>query len=311
MASALPEIASSGARYQRLGEILIERGKIEAEDVERALELQKERGDKLGKILVDMGLIAQRDMLSALSDQLGIPLATIDGPPPVTPEIEGLSHRFLRQCRVYPLSVVDFALTIAMADPLDFESIAAVRAYSGLEIRTAIAAEQEILDAIEKHYGEAERHAGAAEGLDEETTADLEHLRDMASEAPVIRLVNAMIADALEKRSSDIHIEPFEKEFRIRFRVDGVLFNQEPPPRELKAAIISRLKLMAKLNIAERRLPQEPLGESFDFGSRGRRPVHRHQRRAQLIRQRRQHIALRDQPHVDHDLAELVAAFFL
>ena len=88
-------------------------------------------------------------------------------------------------------------------------------------------------------------------------TEDLEHLRDMASEAPVIRLVNAMIAQAVEKRASDIHIEPFEKEFRIRFRMDGVLFSQEPPPRELKAAIISRLKLMAKLNIAERRLPQD------------------------------------------------------
>src|SRR6059058_6012638 len=86
---------------------------------------------------------------------------------------------------------------------------------------------------------------------------DLEHLRDMASEAPVIRLVNAMIAAAVEKRASDIHIEPFEKEFRIRYRVDGVLFNQEQPPREMKAAIVSRLKLMAKLNIAERRLPQD------------------------------------------------------
>ncbi len=95
------------------------------------------------------------------------------------------------------------------------------------------------------------------EGAGDEATADLEHLRDMASEAPVIRLVNAMIADAVEKRASDIHIEPFEKEFRVRFRIDGVLFNQEPPPRELKAAIISRLKLMAKLNIAERRLPQD------------------------------------------------------
>src|SRR5207245_4036638 len=116
--------------------------------------------------------------------------------------------------------------------------------------------EQEILDAIDKHYGEADR-AVATEGLDEEATADLEHLRDMASEAPVIRLVNAMIADAIEKRASDIHIEPFEKEFRVRFRVDGVLFSQEPPARELKAAIISRLKLMAKLNIAERRLPQD------------------------------------------------------
>ena len=90
-----------------------------------------------------------------------------------------------------------------------------------------------------------------------EAAEDLEHLRDMASEAPVIRLVNAMIAPAVEKRASDIHIEPFEKEFRVRYRIDGVLFAQDPPPREMKAAIISRVKLMAKLNIAERRLPQD------------------------------------------------------
>jgi general secretion pathway protein E len=241
----------------RLGEILLQRGKIESEDLDRALELQKERGDKLGKILVDMGLIAQRDVLAALSDQLGIPLVTVDGAPPSAPEIDGLSHRFLRQCRAFPVALVDCILTIAMADPLDFETIAAIRAFSGLEVQTVLATEQEILDAIDKHYGESDRHVLSGDGEDEQASADLEHLRDMASEAPVIRLVNTMIADALEKRASDIHIEPFEKEFRIRFRVDGVLFNQEPPPRELKAAIISRLKLMAKLNIAERRLPQD------------------------------------------------------
>ena len=240
----------------RLGEILIARGKIDAEDLERALELQRERGDKIGKIFVDMGLLAQRDMLAALSDQLGIPLAAVDTPPPSAPEIDGLSHRFLRQCRAFPLELKDSVLTLAMADPLDFETIAAVRSFSGLDIRTVLAPEQEILDAIERHYGEAERQQTFTEG-DEDANANLEHLRDMASEAPVIRLVNAMIADAIEKRSSDIHIEPFEKEFRVRFRVDGVLFAQEPPPRELKAAIISRLKLMAKLNIAERRLPQD------------------------------------------------------
>jgi len=243
-------------RYQRLGEMLIERKKIEAEDLERALELQRERGDKLGKILVDMGLIAQRDVLAALSEQLGIPLVTVDGAPPAAPELEGLSHRFLRQCRAFPLAVQDSTLTLAMADPLDFETVAALRSYSGLEVRPALATEQEILDAIEKHYGEEERQEMAA-GDDAEASADLEHLRDMASEAPVIRLVNAMIAEAIEKRASDIHIEPFEKEFRVRFRIDGVMFNQEMPPRELKAAIISRLKLMAKLNIAERRLPQD------------------------------------------------------
>jgi len=244
-------------RFQRLGEILIARQKIEQEDLERALELQQERGDKLGKILVDMGLLAQRDVLAALSDQLGIPLVAVDGAPPTAPELEGLNERFLRQCRTFPISLVDATLTIAMADPLDFETVAAVRAFSGLQIETALAPEQEILDAIDKHYGESERGPTLAEGEDEQANADLEHLRDMASEAPVIRLVNTMIADAIEKRASDIHIEPFEKEFRIRFRVDGVLFNQEPPPREAKAAIISRLKLMAKLNIAERRLPQD------------------------------------------------------
>jgi general secretion pathway protein E len=246
-----------GPRYLRLGEILLERGKFEAEDLDRALELQKERGDKLGKILVDMGLLAQRDVLAALSDQLGVPLVALDSPPPEAPEIEGLSHRFLRQCRAFPVALVDSTLTVAMADPLDFETIAAVRAFSGLQIQTALAPEQEILDAIEKYYGESDRQVLAGDGEDEQASADLEHLRDMASEAPVIRLVNAMIGEAIEKRASDIHIEPFEKEFRVRFRVDGVLFNQEPPPRELKAAITSRLKLMAKLNIAERRLPQD------------------------------------------------------
>jgi general secretion pathway protein E len=241
----------------RLGEILIERGKIDSEDLERALELQQERGDKLGKILVDMGLIAQRDMLAALSDQTGVPLVAVDGAPPSAPEIEGLSHRFLRQCRAFPVALTGSVLTIAMADPLDFETIAAVRAFSGLQIQTGLASEQEILDAIDRNYGETEQRVFTGEGDDEQANADLEHLRDMASEAPVIRLVNAMIAEAIEKRASDIHIEPFEKEFRIRFRVDGVLFSQENPPRELKAAIISRLKLMAKLNIAERRLPQD------------------------------------------------------
>ena len=239
----------------RIGEILLERGKIEAEDIERALELQLERGDKLGKILVDMGTVAHRDVLAALSDQLDVPLVTVDGVPPAAPEIEGLSQRFLRQCRAIPIALADGVLTIAMADPLDFETIAAVRAFSGLQVRTALAAEQEILDAIDRNYGESEQRT-YAEG-DDEQAGNLEHLRDMASEAPVIRLVNAMIAEAIEKRASDIHIEPFEKEFRVRFRVDGVLFSQEPPPRELKAAIISRLKLMAKLNIAERRLPQD------------------------------------------------------
>ncbi len=238
-----------------LGQILIEKNLIDAEDLERGLEMQRERGDKLGKILVDMGYLAQRDLLTALSAQLNLPVAQLAAPPSA-PELEGLSARFLRQAMALPLGIEGSTLTVAMADPLDFEVINALQTFCKLEVSPQLAAPQDILDAIDRYYAEGERPATATEFAsgDEE---DLEHLRDMASEAPVIRLVNSMIALAVERRASDIHIEPFEKEFRVRYRIDGVLWNQEAPPRELKAAVISRLKLMAKLNIAERRLPQD------------------------------------------------------
>jgi general secretion pathway protein E len=242
----------------RLGEILIERKLITGEDLDRALELQKERaGEKLGKILVDLGFIAMRDVLSALSEQLQVPLLSIDGPPPSSPETETLSAKFLRQFRAIPVSLLDHTLMLAMADPLDFETRSTVEACTGLAVRVGIANEQEILDAIDRFYGLAEKNDTEFTTPGAGDSEDLEHLRDMASEAPVIRLVNAMVAQAVEKRASDIHIEPFEKEFRVRYRVDGVLVNQDSPPREMKAAIISRVKLMAKLNIAERRLPQD------------------------------------------------------
>jgi general secretion pathway protein E len=241
----------------RLGEILIERKLITPDDLARALDIQKERGgEKLGKILVDLGFIAMRDVLAALAEQLQVPVLVLDGPPAVSPEIETLAPRFLRQFRCLPVALHDHTVTLAMADPLDFETRNAVASSTGLAVEAGIALEQEILDAIDRYYGQTaknETELASPEGESE----DLEHLRDMASEAPVIRLVNAMIGQAVEQRASDIHIEPFEKEFRVRYRIDGVLANQSPPPRELKAAIISRVKLMAKLNIAERRLPQD------------------------------------------------------
>jgi len=240
----------------RLGEILIERKLITPDDLARALEIQRERsGEKLGKIFVDLGFVAMRDVLAALAEQLQVPVVTLEGPPAVSPEIETLSPRFLRQFRCLPVALHDHTVMLAMADPLDFETRNTVAESTGLTVEAGIAPEQEILDAIDRYYGQDKNETElAAQGADSE---DLEHLRDMASEAPVIRLVNAMIAQAVEQRASDIHIEPFEKEFRIRYRIDGVLASQSPPPRELKAAIISRVKLMARLNIAERRLPQD------------------------------------------------------
>lgn len=240
----------------RLGELLVSKGLIQSDELERALELQKERPDKLGKILVDLGFIAQREVLAAVSEQLSIPLVILDGPPPVAPEIEAISGRFLEQAKAYPYAFEGSVLKLAMADPLDFQTLTALRTAVGLRIEPVLAAESDILESIRKYY-EPQADGLAIEADGSAGAEDLEHLRDMASEAPVIRMVNAMIADAVEKRASDIHIEPFEKEFRIRFRVDGVLREQEPPPREMKAAVISRVKLMAKLNIAERRLPQD------------------------------------------------------
>ncbi len=241
----------------RLGEMLLERRLISAEDLERALELQKERGDKIGKTLVDLGFVAMRDVLAALSEQLSIPLITIEGPPAASAETETLSPRFLRQFRCLPVGREDHTVTLAMADPLDFETLAAVRNSTGLRVLPVLAPEQEILDAIDKYFGDSAKAETDADVESGQAAEDLEHLRDMASEAPVIRLVNTIIAQAVEKRASDIHLEPFEKEFRIRYRIDGVLYNQESPGRDMKAAMISRVKLMAKLNIAERRLPQD------------------------------------------------------
>ncbi|MFN0107147.1 MAG: GspE/PulE family protein [Bryobacteraceae bacterium] len=242
----------------RLGELLIAKRLIQQEDLDRALELQKERGEKIGKLLIELGFVAQRDVLVTLSEQLHIPLVAIDGATFTAPETDGLAARFLRQSRCLPMGLNEYGLTLAMADPLDFETIAAVRGFTGLRVTPVLAAEGEIVDAIDKHYGQAARNENEADfGEGVSGNEDLEHLRDMASEAPVIRMVNATIASAVEKRASDIHIEPFEKLFRIRYRIDGVLYEQEQPPKEMKAAMISRVKLMAKLNIAERRLPQD------------------------------------------------------
>jgi general secretion pathway protein E len=259
---------------KRLGEILIEKGLLGPDELEKALAVQAMSRDKLGKVLSDLGFTAAREVLAALSEQLQVPLASSADFPPVSPELEGLSPRFMRQFRFVPLVVEDSSVVLAMADPLDFETISAVRLCTKLSVRALLAAESEIQAALEKYYPEEAVPGSEEEGIGLHGAADsedVEHLRDMASEAPVIRLVNNTIARAVERRASDIHLEPFEKEFRLRYRVDGVLYQVDPPPKELRAAVISRLKLMARLNIAERRLPQDgriklkTLGKEIDL----------------------------------------------
>ncbi|PYV90596.1 MAG: type II secretion system protein GspE [Acidobacteria bacterium] len=247
-----------------IGQLLVERNLITPAELLSALALQRERKDKIGRILLDLGYLAERDLLAVLSEQHAAPLILAEQFPAVPLELEKLSYKFLKQFKVLPLDLEDKVLTVAMADPSDTETLESIRLFTGYETKIHLGLEHEISDALERFYGNGESGLGksidtgdtlSGENLDE--GQDIEHLRDMASEVPVIRMVNLMISRAVERRSSDIHIEPFEKEFRVRYRIDGILYNVDSPPIQLKAAIISRVKLMAKLNIAERRLPQD------------------------------------------------------
>src|SRR5438128_2602069 len=250
---------SLASETKPLGQLLHERGLISEDDLKNALALQQEKPDKLGRILIDLGYVAERDVLATISDQLKVPVFGAEYPAvPIEPD--RLPFRFLRTFNVIPVHLENNILTLVLADPLDLETQNSIRLRTGFALQIFLASEAEIQAQLERLYGGEENTTEKLIetlgdfGVDDE---NIEHLRDLASEAPVIRLVNLIISRAIESRASDIHIEPFEKELRLRYRVDGVLQNMDPPPNALRAAIISRIKLMAKLNIAERRLPQD------------------------------------------------------
>ncbi|MCI0420348.1 MAG: Flp pilus assembly complex ATPase component TadA, partial [Acidobacteria bacterium] len=247
-----------------IGQLLVEKNLISPQELQNGLALQRERKEKIGRILLDLGYLAERDLIAALSEQHGTPLILAADFPAMPLEIEKLSPKFLKQFGVIPLDLNENVLTVAMSDPSDTDTLESLRLFTGFTCEVRLGQENEIGEALERFYGGANGASGkvledTGEGVGEyaEAGEDIEHLRDMASEVPVIRLVNNMVSRAVERRASDIHIEPFEKEFRVRYRIDGILQTVDSPPIDLKPAIISRVKLMAKLNIAERRLPQD------------------------------------------------------
>ena len=248
---------------KRLGEILIERGKLDPANLERALKLQEgESHEKIGVILLRLGMVSGRDLADALADQLDLPLAQASDFPELPLMEERLSSKFLRDAQAVPLREDDEELALAIADPSDSYVISAVQMASGKRVRPYIAAPNEIDAALERLYGGGKSSMGQIvdniqSREDEDDFGDVAHLKDLASEAPVIRLVNLILTKALEQRASDIHIEPFENRLIVRYRIDGVLHEVESPPRRLSAAVISRVKIMASLDIAERRLPQD------------------------------------------------------
>jgi general secretion pathway protein E len=243
-----------------LGQHLLAAGGLDETGLRRA-----QRAAELGQgpfhlLLTRLGLVDETSLARALARVAGLPFVERGDYPEAAPEIGSVSVRFLRENRVVPLGEEEDGVAVALADPLDGYTITALEAAIGRRVLPRVGVPAEIEAALDRLYGRGGEHPGTGGefGLPGEIgEEDIERLKDLASEAPVIRLVNTLIGRAVEQRASDIHIEAFRGRLSVRYRIDGDLQEMEPPPERLRAAIVSRVKIMARLDIAERRLPQD------------------------------------------------------
>jgi general secretion pathway protein E len=247
---------------ERVSRELLARGRLREADLVRARRLyEEEPHGSFVALMTRLGLVSERDAAEALAEVLRLPLLTAKECPDAPPATVQVSVRFLKQNHVVPITESEQDIGVLVADPQDPYPVQALELATGKRVAMRIGLRSEIDDLIERYYGAGRSAMGTiVENLSEEATRsedDVEHLRDLASEAPVIRLVNLVIQRAVEARASDIHVEPFENRLKVRYRIDGVLEEVESPPASSTAAVISRIKIMAKLNIAERRLPQD------------------------------------------------------
>lgn len=275
------QVARNDMKSELLGEILIKEGLVNGEQLEQGLApegAQAGSGEKLGAALIRLGFLSDPNLLKALSIQLGIPYILKEDYPPAPPSLERHpTVKFLKQYKVVPVGLDDGVLKLASASPRDPYPVEAIGAFTGLPVDVVLGLESDIMNAIESYYcSGGVTMENIIEGIsdrevDGDGYDDVEHLKDMALEAPIINLVNLFLTGAVDKNASDIHIEPFEDSLLVRYRIDGILYLVETLPRKLHPAIASRIKIMAKLNIAERRLPQDgrikvkPAGRVMDI----------------------------------------------
>jgi len=256
------------SQIEALEQILVREKLVTEKLMQEAQAKRSIAGKPIGKYLVEMGYLHEEDLIKAISKQLNVPYLAIKDFPESRVPLDDLniSFNYLLEHKCLPIKLDNDLLTLAMADPLDFYTIDNLKLTLGIKIQVFLSSEKDIVETIESWYGRRgsamERIVGDMgeeeyELLSSSDPEDVEHLKDMASEAPVIKLVNLIIGKAVEIEASDIHIEPFENDLKVRYRIDGVLHNMEAPPEKLQNAIISRIKIMAKINIAERRLPQD------------------------------------------------------
>jgi len=259
MASPLPG-GSSSRKTKKLGEILVEEGLISAEQLERALLEQSRTDQLLGRILIDLKMVKESDLMAALAKQIGFRFVdltdfTIDGSAAML-----IPEQVARRYRALPIGFEDARLLVAMADPANLFALDDIRTITGMDLQPVVATAADIESAIRKYSRmdeSVQKMAVEASSAAEDEMADLERAAASLEEGPIVKMVNLLISQALADRASDIHIEPMEREVRIRYRIDGVLAEVMRSPKNIQAGLISRLKVMADINIAERRVPQD------------------------------------------------------
>lgn len=246
---------------KRLGDLLIEAGIITTEQLSEALSIQKSTGEKLGEVLTNSGFVTEKQMIEVLEFQLGIPHMNLEKHY-IDPEIPNLIKEDLaRRHLLMPVSKKGNILWVAMSDPLNIFAIDDVKIATGLKVETIISSKRDIENAIDEYYGKQDAEKAIEDfkkqyEIDDIDTLDDEVLNEI-NNAPVVRLVNSIIKQAVKSKASDIHIEPFENTIRVRFRIDGDMQEIMTPAKSAHSAIVTRIKIMAKMNIAERRLPQD------------------------------------------------------
>ncbi|MCM8783320.1 MAG: type IV-A pilus assembly ATPase PilB [Candidatus Omnitrophica bacterium] len=252
-----------------LGEILLEKGFLSREQLQTALEEQKKSGARLGQILLKSGFITEKQLAISLAQQLNLPLVDLDNEKIDKEAISAVKEDFCLKYKLIPLKLENGVLKIVMADPFDINAIDELAKQTGYRIETLVSYERQIIQAIDKYYGhyspvdkiisdlEQKAEFKAEEVELEEEKKDVTAIEEAAQQAPIVNLVNTVLATGIKLHSSDIHIEPHEKHVRVRYRVDGVLQEGAKLPKETELPVVSRIKIMSKLDIAERRIPQD------------------------------------------------------
>ncbi len=254
----------------RFGEVLLKTGKLTPQQLQEALAIQKDQGGRIGNILVKEGYLSERELMQALSQHFGVPAIDLESMEVDETVIKIIPAEIARKYTIVPVGRAGATVTLAMVDPTNVFAIDDIKFMTGYRVEPVVAAETAIRAAIDRYYGSThaielkkvmenmtEEAATDLEVLDEEEELDLGALEDESEQAPVVKLVNIVLTDAIKRSASDIHVEPYEKDYRVRYRIDGILYDVMHPPLKLREAITSRIKIMAKLDIAEKRLPQD------------------------------------------------------